>query len=373
MNIIKKSVVFDARMINNSGIGRYIDKILINTLPRFSNLVVLGDEKYLETRLKNENVSIINFTDPFYSIAEQINYPKIIPKCDLFWSPHLNVPLFPIKANKRLVTLHDVFHLAFHNTLTLSQKIYAKVVIDAALRKSDKVITVSEFSKKEIIKYTNKKYESKIKIVHNGVDPILGNNGNTSKIDQINYDYFLAVGNIKPHKNFRRAIEAYKLFLLKNEKEQNIPHLVIIGKMDGLITADASAFDIVEKHPLLRKYVHFLGKLSDCELKMAYKRALALIFPSIYEGFGFPPLEAMLENTPVIISNAACMPEICGDAAIYFDPYDIHDISNKMNVILKNTAVRHNLKEKGLQRAKMFTWENAANSTISIIETLINK
>jgi len=372
MNTAGKKIVFDARMINNSGIGRYIDKILSNILPHFDNLIILGDKKYLEEKFKSKNISIINFTDLFYSVSEQINYPRIIPKCDLFWSPHLNVPLLPIKAKKRLVTLHDVFHLAFYDTLTIPQKIYAKIVIDAALRKSDKIITVSEFSKKEIIKYTSNKYENKIQVVHNGVDPIQGNNNEIFKIDQIQNNYFLAVGNVKPHKNFRRTIEAYKLFLSKNEKDNNIPHFVIIGKMEGLITGDNSTFDIVKKDPLLKKYVHFSGKISDSELKVAYQRALALVFPSIYEGFGFPPLEAMLENTPVIVSDAACMPEICGEAAIYFDPYDINDIAEKMDYIYKNIELRNHLKERGPYRAMKFTWENASNSSIAIIDELIN-
>lgn len=370
MNKIKKKIVFDARMINNSGIGRYIDKILSNTLPYFENIVILGNKQYLETRFKENNVSIIDFKDPFYSIAEQINYNKVIPQCDLFWSPHLNVPLFPIKAKKRLVTLHDVFHLAFYNTLTIPQKVYAKIVIKAALDKSDAIITVSNFSKDEILKYSGSKYATKIYPIHNGVDPILGSEDNHLADFRGYKNYFLAVGNIKPHKNFRRAIQAYNCFLQNNNKEE-IPHLLIIGNSEGLITGDNSVFGEISNDPILKQYVHFIGRITDSELKTAYQNSLALIFPSIYEGFGFPPLEAMLEKTPVIVSNAACMPEICGDAALYFDPYNINDIATKMELIFKDKALREDIIVKGDKRVLDFKWAYSAQESIKVIENLL--
>lgn len=368
--MIKGKVVFDARMINNSGIGRYIEKILINTIDRFESITLLGNEKDIQEKLNKKDLKIIEFTSPFYSIGEQIKYPIIIPKCDLFWSPHFNIPLLPIKAKKRLTTVHDVFHLAFYDMLTISQKIYAKIVLKAAMEKSDQIITVSNFSKQEIIKHLGSKYNAKIHSIHNGIDN-LSENKQYHKHD-ITTPYFLAVGNIKPHKNFKRTIEAYKIFLEKNINNINVPKFFIIGKKDGLITGDNSAFNIVNEHEILKEHVHFIGFVSDKELKEYYKNALALIFPSYYEGFGFPPLEAMQLGTPVIVSNAACIPEICGNAACYFDPYDINDIALNMDKVFLSDNFHKELSKKGLERVLEFSWEKSANESIKIIENLIS-
>lgn len=369
--MVSGKIVFDARMINNSGIGRYIEKILVNTIDHFENITLLGNEQEIKEKLGRENLSIIDFRESFYSMSEQIRYPLVVPKCDLFWSPHFNVPLLPIKAKKRLATVHDVFHLAFYDMLTRPQKIYAKIVIKAALEKSDQVITVSHFSKEEILRFTSSKYENKIHVIHNGIDPLVEKNPHTKVPEYENY--FLAVGNVKPHKNFRRTIEAYKIFLEKNIHNENCPHFLIVGKMDGLITGDSTAIDIVNQDKILKEYVHFLGRVSDSELSGIYKNALALIFPSYYEGFGFPPLEAMQLETPVLVSNSACMPEVCGDAAIYFDPYDINDIANKMGSMYKDIRLRDSIKIKGLDQVKKFDWGVAADQSIMIIKQLLDK
>ncbi|KAA6343177.1 glycosyltransferase [termite gut metagenome] len=353
-------------MINSSGIGRYLQIILPDIIEHFSNVFLLGDEQLLKEKLQNDNLHVIPFNEPIYSISEQLKYPYVIPKCDIFFSPHYNVPLLPIKAKHRIVTIHDVFHLAFHQGLNISQRIYSKAVINQALKKSDAVITVSEFSKEEIVKYTNKKYIDKISVIYNGVRS-WGNLSET-QVDYCGYKpYFLFVGNVKPHKNLRRTIETYRLLLLNIGYIKQKPYFIIAGKKDGFITGD-NITALIENDPLLQQYVKFTGWITDNELQELYSNALALIFPSYYEGFGFPPLEAMSYGTPSIVANAASISEVCGNAVLYFNPFDINDIYDKMKCVFNNLHIRKELIEKGRENIKRFSCSLSIESHIKLFE-----
>jgi glycosyltransferase involved in cell wall biosynthesis len=367
-----KQIVIDARMINSSGIGRYLQNILPDIIEYFPNVTLLGDDKLLKEKLNNSNLHVIPFNVPIYSMSEQLGYPKIIPTCDIFFSPHYNVPLFPIKAKYRITTIHDVFHLAFYNDLGILQKIYAKLVINQAIKKSDCVITVSEFSKKEILKYTNSKYNHKIKSIYNGVE--LNKERLTTTIRPYdNQPYFLYVGNVKPHKNLTKAIEAFRLLLSDYDCSQKHIHFIIVGKREGFITGDENVIKLIDSDTLLHKNVEFTGWITDEELNNLYINALALVFPSYYEGFGFPPLEAMSLETPVIASSTASIPEVCGEAALYFDPFDVMDIYDKMKYIVTNNSLRKDLIKKGIDNVKRFTKESSINSHIQLLEKYLNK
>jgi glycosyltransferase involved in cell wall biosynthesis len=372
---MKKSrcIVIDTRMINSSGIGRYLQNILPEIVKYFPNTILLGDAELLKKKSNYSNLNIIPFNKSIYSVSEQLEYTKIVPACDIFFSPHYNVPLLPIKAKYRITTIHDVFHLAYFQDLSISQKIYAKLLINQALKKSDCIITVSEFSKKEILKYTNTKYERKISVIHNGV--IL--NKKLSENHNYFYDnkaYFLFVGNVKPHKNLRRAIEAFRLLLLDCEQYQyEKPHFIIVGKREGFITSDNNISNLIASDPLLLNNVTFTGWISDEELNRLYANTLALVFPSYYEGFGFPPLEAMSIGAPVIVANRASLPEVCGNAVLYFDPYDVMDIYSKMKYIFSNENIRKDLIERGMHNVRKFTKEFSINSHIQLFEKYVNK
>jgi glycosyltransferase involved in cell wall biosynthesis len=358
-----KKIIIDARMINASGIGRYLQNILPSLIDHFDNIILLGDKNLLN----HYGVSVITLKKPVYSVSEQLEFYKIIPECDIFFSPHYNIPLLPIRAKQRIVTIHDVFHLAFYKELNLLQKIYSKTVISQALKKSHAVITVSEFSRNEILKYTDKKYAEKISVIYNGVTPV-GKSVTQNNLLYVPKSYFLFVGNIKPHKNLKRAVEAFRLFLSDFKESQEKSHFVIVGKKDGFITGD-NIVKCIENDLVLRDYVKFTGQITDEELNILYSNALALVFPSYYEGFGFPPLEAMALNCPTIVSTAASMPEICRDAALYFNPFDITDLYNKMKYI-SNENLRHELIRKGHENIKRFSWEASAKKLIEIIEKL---
>jgi glycosyltransferase involved in cell wall biosynthesis len=355
----------DIRMLSCSGIGTYIKNLLPFIFEKFQeDIFYLIGNKVEILRIgfdKYPNVRVVDFASPIYSLKEQVDISNnILKNTNIFWSPHYNIPL---RFNgKLLVTIHDVNHLALPHLLGgFHKRLYAKFMFNAVKKKSSQIITVSEFSKREIIKCVGIKAE-KISVVYNGVESFWFH----VKMDERPHPkkYFLYVGNVKPHKNLCALLQAFDL--LKN----NIDHdVVIVGQKHGFITQDKKIDHIAQK---MMDRVHFTGYLSDSLLNQWVAHAEALVFPSLYEGFGLPPLEAMACGCPVLCSNAASLPEVCGDAALYFDPYQPKDIANKMEMLINNPSLRNELVEKGRSRARQFTWEKSAQQVINIINSLKN-
>ncbi|MEY4504483.1 MAG: hypothetical protein RL154_777 [Pseudomonadota bacterium] len=349
----KKTLCIDLRMHNASGIGRYITNIVPYLLDSF-NVILLGQKsEVLEKYSWAKNLDTIDCSAKIYSIKEQFELFLKVPKCDIFWSPHYNVPILPIRAKKRIVTIHDVYHLAFADTLSLMQKVYSKLVMDAAVHKSDTVLTDSEFSKNEINKFIPNKKQ--IEIVYCAVD---GLNLIQNSVKPYDFDYILYVGNVKPHKNLKRSIEAYKLLGLQNIK------FVIVGKKDNFITTDDNTLEMADDN------IIFTGLVPDEKLMALYRYAKAFIFISLYEGFGLPPLEAQINGCPVLTSTCASLPEVCGKGALYCNAYNIDDISEKLQLILSDEILRGKLIENGLENIKRFSWQKSANTIIEIFKKL---
>ncbi len=362
-------ICIDARMWHASGIGTYLQ----NLLPPLShqyNLTLIGDEKQLATC----HAKIIHNTIPIYSIPDLLRFPRLVPSCDLFWSPHYNIPLLPIPARKRLVTIHDVFHLAFLQQLSFKQKIYATSVLKAAVRLSDSIVTVSDFSKAEIIRYTRADPE-KIHMIYNGVNherfqPVR-QQALLQKVKlqyQLPDKYLLFVGNVKPHKNLMSLVKAFAQI-----KEQ-LPgySLVVVGKKEGFITGDDTLFNMLQQDDSLSRRVTFTGFVAEEDLPALYTMADLFIFPSLYEGFGLPPLEAMACGCPTLVSERASMPEICGEVVWYINPEDVNHIGQQ---IIRAVSLLPNERqtwiENGIKKAQLFTWEKAISQHISIISELI--
>lgn len=325
----------DARMINSGGIGTILKK-LIPSLPFRTTLLVSSPQKAGKL-----------CKAPIYSIREQFSLPYSIPRCDLFWSPHYNIPLLPIRAKKRAVTIHDAYHLAFNPCLRLEEKLYARMMFHQAVHRSDLIFTVSLFSQKELCRYLSIP-PSKIRVIYPGID--FDRFSREMPQDAIREKYslppsfFLFVGNVKPHKNLRLIFEAYQHFSIE------MP-LVVIGKINGLLTPDLSILN--------RQCIH-LEEVSDEELPAFYQMATALIFPSLYEGFGFPPLEAMAAGCPAIVSNRASIPEACGKAAYFIDPENFEELATAMRLVASDVALREKLKKKGKEQAHKFSWDRMA-------------
>lgn len=364
MNSRKKTVIIDARMLNNSGIGRYTREI-INACLMLSYEVRLIYNKESNNATEFIGLKNIFFKSPIYSIGEQIEYITKVPFCDLFISPHYNVPIILIKARKRLVVIPDVNHLVFNEGFSRFKKIYANFFYKYAVEKSNIVFTISEFSKREIIKYTNCN-PLKIQVALLSIDKdyfgklIQADFNNPSISDFLKLRYLLFVGNVKPHKNLKLSLQAFELLV----KEYPNLKFLIVGKKEKLLNADKEVIDMVLNNSTLSNSVIFTGHISDSELAYLYKNAVCLVFASLYEGFGIPPLEAMFFDCPVLSSMEGSLPEICGDSVLYCDAYSVNDISDKIKLLLENNALRKELIQKGKNRLKAFDWTKFSNQLV---------
>jgi glycosyltransferase involved in cell wall biosynthesis len=356
-----KTICIDARMLNSAGIGTYLKNILPYITKKYKSTLILR-KKDLELFNWTKLSRIIECERSIYTLTEQVFFSNL-PYFDLFWSPHFNVPFFSIKSRKRIVTIHDVFHLAFFSKLKFREKIYAKLMYNKAITKSDLIITDSNFSKSEIIKYTNAD-PRKINVINCGVNLESFQKKKSSKqiffnSHKLKKPYFLFVGNLKPHKNLNVLLKAHKI--LKNDYD-----LVIIGKKKGLINIDSIFLE-----QKTDKTVHFFDSISDSEIPFFYQHATAFVFPSLYEGFGLPILESMSVGCPVICSNYASLPEIAADSVLYFNPIDYLELINCMKQVIFNHDLRSKLIRKGFERVKNFSWISAVDKHIDIIEELI--
>jgi len=246
--------------------------------------------------------------------------------------------------------------------------------MNSAVKKSDRIITVSDFSKSEIIKYTKTGHD-KITVIHNGIDGAKFKSLSGPDLTHVKEKlklpgkFILFVGNVKPHKNLKRLLKAYEKICNQGIKDY---HLVVAGQKEGFITADTGIFNLLENSAVLRDKVSFTGPVDNDALPVLYNAASLLVLPSLYEGFGLPPLEALGCGCPVIVSNTASLPEVCGDAAYYVDPYSGESIADGIYKVLTDRALRQDLVNKGFKRAAMFNWDESAKKHLKIIQEVLN-
>ena len=341
-----KELCIDIRMAFSSGIGTYIRNLITGLKAGPFKLRLIADPTTLERWPLLSTFDLILCRAPIYSIEEQIRLPLLIPTCDLFWSPHYNVPLLPIRAKKRMVTIHDVYHLAHRDKLSLPKRLYANLLIPQAAKRSDRVITVSQFSKNELLNYVALAEES-VEVISLGVDRTHFCPRNGHKQEK----YLLFVGNLSPHKNIQGLLHS-----LSYLKDKTWKVVVVGAKTRGHIPL---------KDPFGQAV--FLENVETEELPALYRGAYALVHPSFYEGFGLTPLEAMSCGCPVIASNAASLPEVCGDAALYIDPHRPESIAKAIEEL---APIRETMIAKGLERANQFGWDKTIERHIQIIESL---
>jgi glycosyltransferase involved in cell wall biosynthesis len=284
---------------------------------------------------------------------------RVPGKIDVF---HATYPL-PIRVNgaAKITTIHDLIPLRLPFT-TLDDKNYFYKIINTSLMDSEIIITPSESTKNDIIDIFHAKPE-KIYVTYEpvSVKPVdesdmISVDHNLQKFGLERGNYILFVGAIEPKKNVGRLIDAYSLLT------SNIP-LVIAGKKAWLSEEELSSRNL--------KNVRLLGYVTDEDLRYLYTGARCFVFPSLYEGFGLPALEAMTYGCPVIVSNKSSLPEVCGDAALYVDPYDTKDISAKLWTILGDDNLRKQLSERGKARGLQFSSDNYKEKLQNVYATTI--
>jgi glycosyltransferase involved in cell wall biosynthesis len=290
-----------------------------------------------------------------------------LKELDIIHNPCQIPTLFNFKQ-KCIITVYDLTPLLFSETHEKGRVLMHKYLFPLILKKSDKIISISHHTKNDIIKHF-KIPEDNIKVIHLAANenykPLNENEINNIKQKyNLNYPFILYVGTLEPRKNIPTLLKAfYKL------KKQGIKHkLVITGKKGWKYK---SIFETIEKLNL-QKDVIFTGYVPDEDLPALYNAADLFVYPSIYEGFGLPPLEAMQCGTPVITSNTSSLPEVVGDAGIMVNPYDVDELANKMYEVLTNDGLREELSKKGIERAKLFSWKKCAEEHLKVYEEVYN-
>lgn len=280
-------------------------------------------------------------------IWEQIDLPKYLTQNNnpLLLNLANTAPFF---YKNKIVTIHDVAYLRFPKNFDWKFRLFYKLLIPNIMKSSKHIFTVSEFSKKEIIELYRTKKED-MSVIYNAVNGIF----KTIK-KEYNDNYILAVSSLTYQKNFHSLIKAFNLLQDKSIK------LYLVGSINKNF-ADLELIKDIENN----KNIVFKGRVDDYELIKLYSNAQCFVYPSLYEGFGIPPLEAQSCGTPVICSNVASLPEVGGEnSVLYINPYDVNDIKEKIEILINNNDIQKELIKKGFENIKRFSWEKSANKII---------
>jgi glycosyltransferase involved in cell wall biosynthesis len=364
-------VGIDARLVHyrQAGISQYTMRLLeqLAAIDKEDEFTVFQSRRDGSKLVDQPNFRKRSVWTPPHHRLEQLLLPLELAAADL---DVLHSPDFipPFRRNcKSVITVHDLNFLLYPEFLTPEAASYYGQ-IDQAVRRCDHIIAVSESTKRDIIRLTGAP-ESKITVVYEAAHPIytpLEDEQATRQTKErfgISCDFVLFVSTIEPRKNVPTLLHAYKQLL---DNYRTDVDLVLAGEKGWLFQ---EVFTLVRELSLQQR-VHFLGRVSVEDLLGLYNAAQLLVHPAFYEGFGLPPLEAMACGTPVVASNTSAVPEIVGDAALLVDPTEIDEMTVAIWRLLSDPTLVRQMREKGLKRARLFSWRKAAEETLEIYRRL---
>lgn len=350
-------IILDARKSEDYGIGEYIKNL-------FSEIAISGHfETKVITHMDKDLIKIPQEKKIFseagnYSFREQFELTRLLKKHkDFFYfSPHYVFPYF--LKNRLIVTVHDLIHFKFPEFFKPRVKVkIAKLFIKKIKRDASFIFTVSETTRNDMVEMFGFN-ENRIKVIYNGLSEDFFNMGKTVIRDNI--PYILYTGNLKPHKNIPVLLKAFKKISRDNPEIE----LVLAGvTKDNILESDLEALN-------LKSRVKTTGYISREKLIEYIDNSLFFVFPSLYEGFGFPPLEAMARKKAVISSPKGSLSEILGNAALYFDPYSPDDLAEKITQFIKDSRLRKEYEENGFTHSKKFTLKRSVEKYISILKEI---
>jgi glycosyltransferase involved in cell wall biosynthesis len=293
--------------------------------------------------------------------AKPVNILKFLiktaffPKDILILSPSFIPPLF--SRCPYIFTIHDLNHLDIKGNDGALKTLFYNYIIHAGCRRAEKILTVSDFSRRRIIEWSG---VSPVKVLNvgNGVDDVFSNNVLLGmKLEH----YFLCVSNRKPHKNEHRLIHAFAESAINSDIK-----LVFTGEPNSDLLTVIKELGVEDK-------VVFKGRVADEDLPALYRGSMGLLFPSLYEGFGLPVVEAMACGVPVLTSNTTSLPEVAGDAALLVNPESVDEIRVGIERLVHDEALRTELIAKGLERAKLFSWDAVAARVQAVLDEVANQ
>ncbi|MCK5465991.1 glycosyltransferase family 4 protein [Candidatus Parcubacteria bacterium] len=372
----KYKIGIDARMYGyaQTGIGNYIRHLLkyIFELDKENNYVIfLLPEEYDNFELPNERIRKIKVSAKWYGWKEQFLFPIELYKenLDLMHFTHFNSPVLYFK--KSIVTIHDVTPYFFpgHKMKSVIRKIGFRTVFFSSVKKASKVIAVSKNTKIDIVKHFKIK-KNKIDVIYEGADGQFKVINNNQKITEIKKKYNITkpfifyTGVWRNHKNLVGLVKAFGI--LKNKYKLNY-QLVLGGKEDPYYPEVRKTWEKLK----LEKEIIRTGFIKQEELSLFYNAAEIFVIPSFYEGFGLIGLEAMSCGTPVVSSDKTSLPEVLGDAAIYFNPNNPEEMAEKMKLVLTDKKLYNELREKGFKQVEKYSWERMGGETIEIYDNIL--
>lgn len=340
-----KNITINTRILDNhiTGVQRYT----IELLSRFQ-----------------QQVNIIKPAHPLSGISGHFWEQFILPQkvgTHLLWSPSNTGPL---SIKRQVVTMHDVVPLDHPEWLNNNFATWYRFLTPRLMRRAAKIITDSNFSRMRILANVDIP-EEKIAVIYIGADERFQPYGvgdihkAITELKLPSKHYVLTVGSLEPRKNLSRLLKAWNVVLPHMPDEMFLVLTGALGKKQvfGELSLDS-----------LPPRVHFTGHVRDELLPALYSGATAFAYVSLYEGFGLPPLEAMACGTPVLTSNVTSIPEVVGDAALTVDPHDVEAIADGLRRLVSDSSLRENLRSKGLERAKLFSWDKTAQETWKVLD-----
>jgi len=301
---------------------------------------------------------------------EQVYLPNLLNenRIDIYHGTNYSLPLFA--KTKMVLTIFDMISFLSSKWYKSISRYRVQKLLNLSAKRADKIITGSENSKKDIVNILGIP-EEKIKVIYIGVDEEYKIINDQSKLNfvkakySISKKFILHVGSMNPRKNIPRLIEAYGKLPMQLLKEYR---LVLVGEKGWRSNEILAKIEQLG----LKNSVIFTGLVEDDDLPLLMNEASLLAFPSLYEGFGIPPLEAMACGVPVVASNASSIPEVVGDAALLFDPYNVEEMTALICEVLTDEELRDDLVKRGFEHMKHFSWEKAAQETLAVYNEIFS-
>jgi glycosyltransferase involved in cell wall biosynthesis len=359
-------ITIDCRMIDRSGIGTVIQELVPRLLEAPHQFVLLGDPACLE-HFANERTEIVPFPEPIYSLREQIRFPRrVLRQTSVLLCPHYNIPLTTFR--RVVVIVHDLAHLVLPQFFGESSKrLYAYFFFYVMLRNAIRIVTPSEFTRNEILK--------NLRIASNKLVTIPNGPGRSfTRPTELSTDrlgrygvaspYILAVGNVKPHKNLQVLLEA---FLLVRQMGDPKLKLVLTGESFEA-RGSQSPFPGWSRERLDAENVVLTGHVSDEDMAALYSNASLYVTPSLYEGFGLTPLEALRFGTLPLVADAAALPEVVDDPDLRFQPSESKDLANKILKFLNQPELTNRKLSEQRKRMERFSWDSSAKAYLCLLE-----
>ena len=346
-------LAIDIRMIGSGGIGSFISELLPHFIAHYEKCLLIGSKNQAQDFLSNPKLEFLECKIKTFSLKEMLFFPKAMLKkinsYDAYFTPYCNIPngiKIPVYC-----TIHDIVFLDVDGLTGRLGRLARKIIYQRAINKSKEVFTVSNFSKERIQKQLHCK--KPLTVIYNSAPSyLLDSTGEQTQKE----DIILFVGNIKKHKGLPTLLKAFSLAREKGLKSK----LVIVGNKDNFRTGDDEVTAYFDNND--DNSIEFTGKISNAELKKLYQKGRILVQPSLYEGFGMPPLEAMMCGTPAIISDIAVFKEIYGDFPVTF--FHVQDFNELADKLIQNIEFD---KKTAQKLAARYSYKNSAQTIMDAI------